>query len=59
MKRCPQCSQEYKDSARFCPRDGYNLDIVASEPTLVGSNPVSVPDTGGADPLLGRVLAWR
>lgn len=59
MKRCPQCKQEYKDSARFCPRDGYNLDIVASEPTLVGSHPISVPEPQSADPLIGKVLAGR
>ncbi|HWP42694.1 MAG TPA: serine/threonine-protein kinase, partial [Blastocatellia bacterium] len=59
MKRCPQCGQEYKDSARFCPRDGYNLDIVASEPTLLGSNPISVPDPAAPDPLIGQVLAGR
>jgi serine/threonine-protein kinase len=59
MKRCPQCSQEYKDSARFCPRDGYNLDIVASEPTLIGSHPISVPEPSSTDPLVGKVLAGR
>jgi serine/threonine-protein kinase len=59
MKLCPQCGQEYKDNARFCPRDGYNLDKVASEPTLLGSNPISVPESSGPDPLLGRVLAGR
>ncbi|HKY05964.1 MAG TPA: serine/threonine-protein kinase [Blastocatellia bacterium] len=59
MKRCPQCGQEYKDNARFCPRDGYNLDMVSSEPTMAGSNPIEVPEPGQTDPLIGRILAAR
>jgi eukaryotic-like serine/threonine-protein kinase len=49
MKRCPECKEEYKETTRFCPRDGFNLDTVSAEP----SAPLST------DPMLGRTLAGR
>ena len=59
MKRCQKCGQEYEDSARFCSRDGGNLEPVVddmAETVLV--SPQENKDKP-ADSMIGRVLAGR
>ena len=60
MKRCQKCGQEYEDSARFCSRDGGNLEEIRddlAETILKSAN--DKDESKPKDSMIGRVLAGR
>ncbi|MCI0490539.1 MAG: protein kinase [Blastocatellia bacterium] len=59
MKRCQKCGQEYEDSARFCSRDGGNLEQVMDEMAETVIAPAQESADKPKDSMIGRVLAGR
>ena len=59
MKRCQKCGQEYEDSARFCSRDGGNLEEIRDDLAETILKSANDKDESKPKGLLGKLLRHK